>query len=98
VIAADHPLAFVPDHEDRQADLERFFKPETTHPERLQIARKYSADYLLLNKLNQPGWQDLQQSFSAVGEVVYDDDNFALISLGKPHTSNGMRAQTGDRK
>jgi len=97
VIAADHPLAFVPDHQDRQADLEHFFKPETTHPKRLQIARKYSADYLLLNKVNQPDWRNLLQSFSAEGVVVYDDDNFALISLGELHTSNGMRGHTGDR-
>ena len=81
VIAVDHPLAFVPDQDIRQSDLERFFDDEATLLEQQQIIEKYEADYLLLSKSNELNQQHLQELFVHDENIVYEDENFILISL-----------------
>ncbi len=79
VIAARHPLAFVPDHDIRKSDLNHFFNKETTFEDRLQIIRKYKANYLLLAKSKDLCWQDLYRTFALEGRVVFENKSFALI-------------------
>lgn len=81
VVAAHHPLAFVPDHDVRRSDLDRFFNGEAVFVERQQIIQKYKANYLLLRKSEGVSWQDLQQSFMPQGQVVFESDRFVLIAL-----------------
>jgi hypothetical protein len=81
VVAAAHPLAFVPDHDARTKDLGDFFHDGTSHRSRLEIARKYRANFLLLNKALVPKWETMMRSFQPLGRVVFHNDQFALISL-----------------
>jgi hypothetical protein len=81
VVAAAHPLAFVPSQDDRRLDLDRFFNREAVLSERQQIIQKYKATYLLLRKSEAVKWQDLQQSSMPQGRVVFESDSFVLISL-----------------
>ncbi len=81
VVAALHPLAFVPDHDIRMKDLERFFRETTPHRDRLEIIRKYQAKFLLLNKALVPMWETMMHAFQPSGRVVFHNDQFVLISL-----------------
>jgi hypothetical protein len=81
VVAASNPVAFVPDIDVRSGDLNRFFKRDALLSERQQIIQKYGANYLLIKKSENVGWQDLQQSFMLQGKVVFESDSFVLISL-----------------
>ncbi len=80
IVAAYHPLAFVPDQEIRKFDLDRFFKEQASFSERQRIIRKYQAHYLLVSK-SLVNWKELEQSFMSQGRVVYESDNFVLVSL-----------------
>jgi hypothetical protein len=81
VVAARHPLAFVPDQQARVADLEFFFGRETDDASRKEIAQRYGADYLLLNKRNIGYWSEIATFFLPTSRLVYEDDNFLLIAL-----------------
>ena len=81
VIAVDHPLAFVPDQDIRQSDLKRFFDGKATFREQQQIIKKYQADYLLFRKSDELDGQHLQELFIRDENVIYEDENFILISL-----------------
>ena len=81
VVAAAHPLAFVPDQDVRRSDLDCFFNRETVFSERQKIIQKYKAKYLLLKKSDGVTCQELQQSFMLQGQVVFESDSFVLISL-----------------
>jgi hypothetical protein len=83
VVAAGHPLAFVPDLDVRRSDLDHFFNKEAvlSDNEHQQIIQKYKANYLLLRKSESLNWQYLQQLFMLQGQVVFESDSFVLISL-----------------
>lgn len=81
IVAAKHPLAFVPDQDVRKADIDRFFDRETAKGERQKIMDKYRVKFLLLRRVGGPGWQELQQSFMSYGKLAYESDTFVLIML-----------------
>ena len=91
MVAAAHPLAFVPDHDTRTQDLAYFFRDATPHRDRLEIARKYRADFLLLNKALVPRWETMMQSFQPFGHVVFHNDQFVLISLETLNAAEEVR-------
>src|SRR5204862_4261736 len=45
VIASRHPIAFVPGHAERIADVKRFFDASATRSDREAIARRYGAGF-----------------------------------------------------
>jgi hypothetical protein len=83
VIAADHPLAFIKDAEQRRQDCLRFFIKDTPLAERQQLLKKYGANYLLLDKKLDPGWHDIYKNFTSAanGSLRFENDRFALIAL-----------------
>ncbi len=82
IVAAIHPLAFVPDQHVRRSDVDRFFSREATFGDRRQIIQKYNVNYLLLNKLIDGGWRELQEAFTPRhGEVVFESESFVLLAL-----------------
>jgi hypothetical protein len=83
VVAADHPLAFVKDAEQRRQDVIKFFEPQTTVQERTGLLQKYQAKYLLLNKQLNPAWGQIYSQFSktAPNSVKFENEKFALIKL-----------------
>lgn len=89
VVASLHPLSFVPDHDVRRADLDRFFSGETAFFERQQIVQKYRANYLLLSKSAVAPWNELKRSFMTQGQVMFESDDFVLISLNRDYLSYG---------
>jgi hypothetical protein len=82
VIAALHPLAFVPDHEIRKSDLKKLFDEETTLAERRRIIKKYGANYVLLNKLTIANFQEPARVFESLGKFIFHSDSFMLIAVG----------------
>jgi hypothetical protein len=81
VVAALHPLAFVPDQDTRRSDLERFFGGEASLAEGQQIIEKYGASYLLLTRSEYLRWGDSRQSLAPQEQVVFESDRFVLISM-----------------
>ena len=85
IVAALHPLAFVPDHEQRKEDVARFFRNAATRTEREEVIAKYAVDYLLVRKTADGNWRALRDEFLPPGGIVHENGTFALISL-KPRS------------
>jgi hypothetical protein len=85
VVAALHPLPFVPDHATRTEDLIRFFNTESTDTERTRIQQKYQPKFLVLNKWTQPNWESMSAHYSkpGVGTKIYENQQFELILLNE---------------
>ena len=83
VVAADHPLAFVKDAEQRRQDVVTFFEPQTTTQERSVLLKKYQAKYLLLNKQLDAAWAQIYSQFSNTvpNGVLFENEKFVLIKL-----------------
>jgi hypothetical protein len=87
VIAADHPLAFVLDAEQRRQDTLHFFSDSASSSARIGLLRKYHADYLLIDKTSDQNWKQILQLFQdgAPINTTFEDDRFLLIVLSKPN-------------
>lgn len=83
VVAADHPLAFVKDAEQRREDVIKFFEQQTSVQERTALLQKYQAKYLLLNKQLNTSWAQIYSQFSNTtsSSVIFENEKFALIKL-----------------
>jgi hypothetical protein len=81
VVAALHPLAFVPDHNIRKSDLKQFFSKSTTFAERRQIIEKYDAKYVLLNKSILGDCHECVSSFESLGKRIFQNQSFLLIAV-----------------
>jgi hypothetical protein len=87
VVGALHPQAFVPDQKQRFDDVNTFFDVATNFGQQLAIAKKYHADFLLLNKERTPNYQNLLEHFTTEdrGQVTYTSDKYILIKLSLPN-------------
>ncbi|CAN1567893.1 hypothetical protein MCERE10_03822 [Burkholderiaceae bacterium] len=83
VVAADHPLAFVKDAEQRREDVIKFFEQQTTAQERTALLQKYQAKYLLLNKQLNTAWAQIYSHFSNItpNAVLFENEKFVLIKI-----------------
>jgi len=83
VVGALHPQAFVPDQKQRFDDVNTFFGTKATVEQQLAIAKKYRADFLLLNKERTPHYQGLLEHFTTEGrgQVTFTSDKYILIKL-----------------
>lgn len=83
VVGALHPQAFVPDQRQRFDDVNTFFEPTTSIQEQIAIAKKYHADFLLINKEATPQYQELADRFTGdgKGKITYTSDKYVLIKL-----------------
>jgi hypothetical protein len=88
LVASNHPLAFVPDHDQRRKDVNDFFSPKSDYNTRLAILRKYGCRHILVSKEN-PASQEIIRSFLPMYSVAYEDNQFALLSLGPRHVRPG---------
>ena len=79
VIAAQHPLAFIPDHQKRTEDVNRFFQAD--HQNQIAIVQKYNVDFVLLNKKSIPEWIKITDSFQFFSQKVFENQHFILIYL-----------------
>lgn len=87
VVGALHPQAFVPEQKQRFDDVNTFFDVATTFGQQLAIAKKYRADFLLLNKERTPHYKNLLEYFTTEdrGQVTYTSDKYILIKLSLPN-------------
>jgi hypothetical protein len=72
-------MAFIPDREQRRADISRFFSPDASEDMRLALLTQYDVDYLLLNR----GFQEavipeIHAAVSNWGRLIYSDAKFEL--------------------
>jgi hypothetical protein len=84
IVATKHPVAFIPDYQQRMTDLKTFFSDQSDAVSREQIAGRYHAKYLLLNKRKTPQWQEIAAPFLETGKMVFENDHFALVQLAAP--------------
>jgi hypothetical protein len=80
IVAALHPLAFVPDHEGRKADLARFFARGTSIDERRALLTRYDVKFLLIRNGRSSGPDDEAQ-MRTLGTIVRDADGLTLIKI-----------------
>jgi hypothetical protein len=87
VVGALHPQAFVPDQKQRFDDVNTFFDVATSFGQQLAIAKKYRAEFLLLNKERTPHYQNLLEYFTTEGrgQVTYTSEKYILIKLSLPN-------------
>lgn len=76
VIAVQHPLAFIPDHQKRTEDVNRFFQAD--HQNQIAIVQKYNVDFVLLNKKRIPEWIKITDSFQFFSQKVFETQQFIL--------------------
>jgi hypothetical protein len=81
IVASQHPLAFVPDHVDRQADVVRFFAPGTSIDERRELMARYDAKFVLLRN-GRTAPPDEEEQLRSLGKVVREEDGLTLIRIG----------------
>lgn len=81
VVAVGHPLPFVPDFQERIEDVNRFFDETTSLPERLLITKKHNISFLLIDKHRISIWQEIKKSSFPGSRVVFENNDFILISL-----------------
>jgi hypothetical protein len=85
VIAAQHPLAFVPDQLERKKDLEMFFDNQTNATTRQEILRRYKPKYLIIDKQTIYHQPDLGAPLTGdqLGDNVYENERYKLILLNQ---------------
>ena len=80
LVASDRPLAFVPDLQQRRQDVNDFFSPTSDYDRRFAILQKYGCRHILISKENTVS-QEIVRSFLPKGSIVYEDNQFVLLSL-----------------
>jgi hypothetical protein len=83
VIAAQHPLAFVHDAAQRVEHTTLFFAPDTPRSARLDLLKKYHADYLLIDKKVDQDWSTIRLQLGELNQrtTMFEDERFVLITL-----------------
>lgn len=95
VDAVNHPLPFINDTQERIEDVNRFFEDGTNIYDRLLISKKYEVSFLLISRYQVLSWQEMKQSFLPFGRVVFENEEFVLISLSdESHIDDGSIGTT----
>jgi hypothetical protein len=84
VISTLHPLAFVPEDEQkaREADVKSFFQSATSQAQRIRLLRNYRVTYVLATRSPSADSTAVSDSaLSELGEVRHADDRFLLIRV-----------------
>ena len=79
VIAAQHPLAFIPDHQTRVKDVNRFFQAD--YQDQMEIVRRYNVGFVLIDKKRIPEWLRITDSLQLFSHKVFENQQFILIHL-----------------
>jgi hypothetical protein len=82
IVAARHPLAFVPDQRTRRDDVAHFFDPATGDTERTALIDKYHVRFLLLNDERIPHAHRILDTLESPARVLYRRGPLTLIELG----------------
>lgn len=80
VIASRHPVAFVPNHQDRVRDVQRFFSSGADRTERDAIIERWRARFVLLDR-RRPESPSIEPAIRSLGDAVVDDGRWLLIRV-----------------
>jgi hypothetical protein len=81
VVAFPMQIPFVPDHADRLEAVERFFEPDASPRERIEIIRRYHVTHLLFPKCDFDDWQARLKELLPLGQVVYSNQDYVLLRV-----------------
>lgn len=81
VVAFPMRLPFVPDHDERQRAVTRFFERGVPQVERLDILQRYGVAYLLVPKGHFADWPALLAELRPFGRVVYSSPEHELLRV-----------------
>jgi hypothetical protein len=99
VVAFPMQIPFVPDHSERIEAVERFFGPQASQSERIEIARKYGVTHLLFPKGDFDDWQARLKELMPLGRVVYSNQDYVLLRIfpepREPPAASRPRASAG---
>ncbi|MCA9054556.1 MAG: hypothetical protein KDA75_12005 [Planctomycetaceae bacterium] len=82
-IAADHPQAFIADHDERRRDVAMFLDPATPAEERQEIIEAYDVRWILLNRNSSEVSGSVLQALEQFGEVVDQVGSLILIEVAE---------------
>ena len=81
VVATGYPLPFVGDVDQRTQDVQRFFAPDATSPERRAIITRYGVGYLLVTRA-ELGSLRTQRDLMDGLKVVHEQGDLILLATG----------------
>ena len=94
VVAYDKPVPLM-DNRARIKDAVLFFDAATGEEERMRILRKYSVDYILVDRRRDSGTDRALGPFLSFGNIVYQSPRYVLVKVsedprrvGGPDTKN----------
>jgi hypothetical protein len=82
-IANLRPTAFVPDHAQRRADVERFLDLQTSTLDRRRIAGHYRARFLLIDRKRMAVHGDDLRRFLELGRPVFVRPDMLLVDMAR---------------
>jgi hypothetical protein len=80
VVAWPHPLHWVRDHDQRRADLDRFFRADTDPATRDAIIRRHRARFVAVGERARLG-QAERAALASLGRVVFSEGTFFVVDL-----------------
>jgi hypothetical protein len=81
IVASQHPLYWIDDHEERRRAVSRFFSGATPLRARRRIIARYGAKFVLLDSRRVELTQRASDDLSRLGDLVYDGKGMQLIAL-----------------
>jgi hypothetical protein len=99
VVAFPMQIPFVPDHADRVEAVERFFEPDASRKERIEIIRRYGVTHLLLARDQFDEGQARLRAFLPLGRIVYSNQDYELLRVvSEAHGGRRAAAVARDRR
>jgi alpha-1,6-mannosyltransferase len=84
VVGSPHPLYWIPDHEARRKDQDRFFAPTTPAAERREIMARCHPRFLLIDRVRLRASPDLQKFLVGLCERTEENARYALFRVLEP--------------
>ena len=83
VLAAQHPQAFIVDHQKRAEDLALIFNQNTQIEQRNLLIKKYQPRFILLDKNNKPLSKLIEDSMinNRMGKLIYENEQYLLFQV-----------------
>jgi hypothetical protein len=76
-------LHWVDNYKERRADVDTFFKKETSNSIRSKILKNYQPDYILINYSNVEVSPSTHKWLKSVGKTIYEQNNLELLKIHK---------------
>jgi hypothetical protein len=81
LVATGYPIPFVDDTATREADVERFFRPDATVADRRAILTQYGVSYLLVDRTELELFRTQEGFSDYLGDIVYEHGGVILLTI-----------------